>query len=290
MPKRILVTGAGGQVGSELRRLSNAFREHTFIFTDSQALDITDRRAVEVFCRSERVDVIINCAAYTAVDRAENDRQTADAVNHLAVKAMAQIAKDNAIALIHLSTDYVFDGESFKPYTEEDATNPQGVYAQTKCDGEKAMLAINPKNSVIVRTSWVYSAFGNNFVKTMLRLGRERDELGVVFDQVGSPTYARDIARAVLDLLGRLKNGGTQIYHYSNEGVCSWYDFAKAIFELSATGCRVNPIETKAYPTPAPRPHYSVLNKTKIKAAFGMDIPYWRDSLKECLDAMKEQE
>ncbi len=192
--------------------------------------------------------------------------------------------------MIHISTDYVFDGKNFKPYSETDPTHPQGIYGQTKLDGELAMLAINPANSIIIRTSWVYSSFGNNFVKTMLRLGKEREELGVIYDQVGTPTSARDLAQAILSIIQHPKlntQKATEIYHFSNEGVCSWYDFAKAIFELSDIHCTVKPIETLDYPTPAKRPHYSLLNKAKIKNTFEITIPYWKDSLQACLDVLK---
>ena len=284
----ILVTGANGQVGSEIRELSLE-NEHKFFFTDSQDLDICDKERTENFCKENCVDIIINCAAYTAVDKAESESESADSVNHLAVKYLAEISKEHNIKLIHISTDYVFDGRNFKPYVETDATNPQGVYGKTKLEGENAILKINPENSMIIRTSWVYSSYGTNFVKTMLRLGKERDELGVIFDQVGTPTYARDLAETILAILPQLNNKNVELYHYSNEGVCSWYDFAKAIFELSEIGCDVNSIETKEYPTPAKRPHYSLLNKAKIKREYNITIPYWRDSLKECLMKMGEE-
>jgi dTDP-4-dehydrorhamnose reductase len=201
---------------------------------------------------------------------------------------MAKIAKKKNITLIHISTDYVFDGKNHRPYIESDLTDPQGVYGQTKYDGEKAILSVAPANTIIIRTSWIYSSFGNNFVKTMLRLGKERDTLGVIFDQVGTPTYARDLAKMILDILPQIKNSTPEVYHYSNEGATSWYDFAKAIFELSNVACQINPITTDQYPTPAKRPHYSLLNKSKIKNDFEITIPYWRDSLKECLKTLGE--
>ena len=205
------------------------------------------------------------------------------------MKYLAQIAKDKNIKLIHVSTDYVFDGTNCKPYVESDPVNPQSVYGQTKLDGEEAMLAIDPKNSIIIRTSWVYSSFGNNFVKTMLRLGKDRDELGVIYDQVGTPTYARDLAKAILEIVTKIKNEKVEIYNYSNEGVLSWYDFAKEIMKMAKLDCKINPIETKEYPTPATRPHYSILNKSKIKEQFSITIPYWKDSLDECLRTMGER-
>ena len=284
---KVLITGCSGQLGSELKELvSNSkleIQNHTLIFADSKSLDITDHQAVKKFIVDNDIKVIINCAAYTAVDKAESDIERADKINHLAVANMAMVAKEHGIKLIHMSTDYVFDGQSYKPYIESDATNPQGVYGATKLAGEQAILDINPKDSIIIRTSWVYSYYGNNFVKTMLRLGRERDSLGVIYDQVGTPTYAKDLAKAILDILPRIQNSKLEIYNYSNEGIASWYDFAKEIMVIANIDCQVNPIETKDYPTPAKRPHYSVLNKSKIKSDFNIKIPYWKDSLKDCI-------
>lgn len=296
--KSILVTGANGQLGKSIKRHTSLYSGFNFVFVSREELDLSSSYAIAEFFADKAFDVIINCAAYTAVDKAESEPELADQINHQAVKTLAEIAKQNDTLLIHVSTDYVFNGESFKPYQEEQATDPQGVYGLTKLKGEQALLEIEPAGS-IVRTSWVYSEFGNNFVKTMLRLGQERDQLGVIFDQVGTPTYAGDLAQAILEMLNfKLDsdsqvdtkmpkhaegNGAVEIYHYSNEGVCSWYDFAKTIFELSNIDCTVNPIETKDYPTPAKRPHYSVLNKSKIKQSFGIEIPYWKDSLRKCL-------
>ena len=290
MPKSILVTGANGQLGNELRELSVFYPDYTFTFIGRSELDFSNSEAIQAWFHDKLFDVIINCAAYTAVDKAESEQALAKAINTTAVDTLARIAKEKAIALIHISTDYVFDGKNFKPYSETDPTNPQAIYGQTKLDGEQAMLAINPANSIIIRTSWVYSNFGNNFVKTMLRLGKERAELGVIYDQVGTPTSARDLAQAILSIIQHPKLSAqkeTAIYHFSNEGVCSWYDFAKTIFELSDIHCTVKPIETLDYPTPAKRPHYSLLNKAKIKNTFEITIPYWKDSLQECLDVLK---
>jgi len=284
----ILVTGSNGQVGSELRELAKEY-EYTFFFTDRESLDISNAKSIEAFVQENNIETIINCAAYTAVDKAEDDALNADKINHLAVKYLAQIAKEKSIKLIHISTDYVFDGINYKPYNEDDVTNPQGVYGKTKLDGEKAMIEINPANSIIIRTSWVYSSFGNNFVKTMLRLGKEKEQLGIIFDQVGTPTYARDLAKAILDILPNVKNEQVEIYNYSNEGVLSWYDFAKEIMRMAKLECQINPIETKEYPTPAKRPHYSLLNKSKIKEEYTITIPYWKDSLDECLITMGER-
>lgn len=284
----ILVTGANGQLGSEIQALVPHYQGKYF-FTDKTQLDITSKTSIESFVTENAIDIIINCAAYTAVDKAEEDEKNTDKVNHLATEYLAQVVKDHDLKMIHVSTDYVFDGRNYKPYTEEDPVAPNGVYGKTKLDGERAMQRINPSNSIIIRTSWVYSSFGANFVKTMLRLGEERDELGVIFDQVGSPTYARDLAKTILEILSKLKNENVEIYHYSNEGVLSWYDFAKTIMQMANLECNINPIESKEYPTPAKRPHYSALNKSKIKKRFDLNIPYWKDSLKECLEKLGEK-
>ncbi len=284
----VLVTGSNGQLGSEIRELSAEYT-YSFFFTDRNSLDISNENAVQKFVDVNNINVIINCAAYTAVDKAEEDEVNADKINNLAVKNLANIAKERNIKLIHISTDYVFDGENFKPYVEDDITSPNGVYGKTKLDGENAMREISPLNSIVIRTSWVYSSFGANFVKTMLRLGYERDSLGVIFDQVGTPTYARDLAKTILDILVKVKNEKVEIYNYSNEGVLSWYDFAKEIMSMAKLDCVINPIESSAYPTPAKRPHYSLLNKSKIKKEFNLSIPYWKDSLDECLQIMGEK-
>jgi dTDP-4-dehydrorhamnose reductase len=288
MPKNILVTGGNGQLGSEVQELSKGSNDN-FFFTDVNELDITNIDAIKAFVEANQIDTIINCAAYTAVDRAESDVELANNVNHLATKYLAEVSKTNSIALVHVSTDYVFDGKNYRPYLESDPTSPNGVYGQTKLDGEKAMIAINPKNSLIIRTAWVYSSFGANFVKTMLKLGKDRDQLTVIYDQVGSPTYARDLAQAILDILPQLKSKNVEIYNYSNEGVLSWYDFAKEIMKMAKIECNISPIETKDYPTPASRPHYSLLNKAKIKAKFNINIPYWKDSLDSCLKELGER-
>jgi len=324
--RNILVTGANGQLGSEIKELVDkaatlVAQESTFFFTDRETLDITNFHAMEEFIDTNEIDTIVNCAAYTAVDKAETDAYNADAINHVAVKDMAKLSKEKGLKLIHISTDYVFNGKNYMPYKEDDATAPNGVYGQTKLDGEHAILEIAPKGAIIIRTSWVYSTYGANFVKTMLRLGKERQELGVIFDQVGTPTYARDLAQVILDILpkigsevtsfptsslgmqidgnvtspsmhsqaGALKRDGVEIYHYSNEGVLSWYDFAKEIMRMAKLTCQVNPIETKEYPTPAVRPHYSLLNKAKIKKDFNITIPYWKDSLDDCLRKLGER-
>ena len=276
----ILVTGGNGQLGSELKEIAPNYQDYSFLFTDVKDLDITNHNAVAGFIELNNINVIINCAAYTAVDKAESEPVLSDAINHLAVTNFAQIAKEKNIKLIHISTDYVFDGNNYKPYTETDTPNPQSVYGQTKLDGELAIQQINPANSIIIRTSWVYSKFGNNFVETMLRLAKSRDEISVVADQIGSPTNAADLAEAILTILPKISNKTIEVFHYSNEGACSWYDFAKAIFEIKGIVIKVNPIESKRYPTPAERPFYSVLNKTYIKEKYQLEIPCWRDSLR----------
>jgi len=280
----ILVTGSNGQLGSEIRELSPKY-PYNFFFTDVNDLDITEEDDIKKYVNEKNIDLIINCAAYTAVDRAEEEKEKADLVNHKAIKYLANMAKEKDIPLIHISTDYVFDGKNYKPYIEEDQVNPQGIYGLTKLKGEEAFKA-SGASGIIIRTSWVYSYFGHNFVKTMLKL-KDRGELGVVFDQAGTPTYAKDLAKSILEIINKnlekIKNKKAEIYHYSNEGVISWYDFAKAIFEIENINIKVNPIESNDYPTPAKRPHYSVLNKKKIKNEFNIKIPYWRESLNECL-------
>ncbi len=287
---KILVTGANGQLGSELHLLHDTYPQHDFTFANRSTLDLSNLCILEDYFEDKTFDVIINCAAYTAVDKAESDKELANTINHRAVSLLAKIAKKKNITLIHISTDYIFDGKNYRPYIETDPTDPQGVYGRTKRDGENAILDVAPNNTLIIRTSWVYSTFGANFIKTMLRLGKERDSFGVIFDQVGTPTYARDLAKAILDIVPNINNTTPEIYHYSNEGAASWYDFAQAIFELSDITCMVNPITTDQYPTPATRPHYSLLNKAKIKNDFGIVIPYWRDSLKQCLDLLGDNQ
>ena len=284
----ILITGTNGQLGSEIKAISSNY-SYNFFFTDRSNIDITSKDNIKAFCQINNINVIINCAGYTAVDKAESDEINADLINRKAVKKLALVSKELNIKLIHISTDYVFDGKNFKPYIEEFQTSPQGIYGKTKLDGENEMRDINPKNSIIIRTSWVYSSFGNNFVKTMLRLGREKESLGVIFDQVGTPTYAKDLAKTILDIIPRITNEKVEIYNYSNEGVLSWYDFAKEIMRMAKLNCKINPIETFQYPAPAKRPHFSLLNKSKIKSTFNIEIPYWKDGLDNCLKIMGER-
>ncbi len=280
----VLVTGCNGQLGSEIKILSSKYKKYNFVFIDIEELDLTDTNAVNIFFAKNKFDFIINCAAYTAVDKAEKESKIAESINAAAAKYLAQISAKYNSFLIHISTDYVFDGKNYKPYVETDTSNPTSVYGKTKLEGENNVITF-AKKAIIIRTSWLYSEFGNNFVKTMLKYGKERDHLNVVFDQIGTPTYAKDLANAILEIIPKtnsLKN--IEIYHYSNEGAVSWYDFAKEIMKLSNIDCKINPIETKDYPLPTPRPFYSVLNKSKIKKYFNIEIPYWKDSLKICIN------
>ena len=281
--KNILVTGAKGQLGSEIGENASQYPDFNFYFTDIAELDITDKDAIEHFIADNNIDIIINCAAYTAVDKAESEPELAEKINHSAIKYLAEAAKKYNSRIIHISTDYVFDGKNFQPYLPDHPTNPVNMYGKTKLEGEKALKAVNPAGSVIIRTSWVYSSFGNNFVKTMLRLGRERENLNVIYDQVGVPTYAADLAKFILDNCLKMQNEVVKIYHYTNEGVCSWYDFAKEIMEVANLNCKVDPIPSTAYPTPANRPFYSLMDKTSLKKDFNVEIPYWKDSLKFCI-------
>jgi len=282
----ILVTGANGQLGKEIQTLCGNHKAFTFFFTDREDLDITKLSEVASFIEVNKISTIINCAAYTAVDLAEDDIKGADLINHQAVKNLGEIVKEKDLKLIHISTDYVFDGNSFKPYLTNDKTKPKSVYGVTKLAGEQALIDLGLKNTIIIRTAWVYSSFGANFVKTMLRLGEERDELGIIYDQIGSPTYAYDLAKVILSILPQINTKEVELYHYTNEGVCSWYDFAKAIFEIKGVDCNVSAIPSSAYPTKADRPHFSVLNKEKIKKEFAIEIPYWRDSLEACIEKL----
>jgi dTDP-4-dehydrorhamnose reductase len=292
--KTILVTGGSGQLGQSLNSIATNYPHYAFTFANRADLDLNDSNSINDFFKRHQFDLIINCAAYTAVDKAESEPALADKINHVAVKQLADIAKQYNAKLIHISSDYVFNGKQYQPYVETDNVAPQSVYGETKLKGEKALLAVMPNNALIIRTSWVYSEYGTNFVKTMLKLGKERDALNVIFDQVGTPTYAHDLAEDIMTIVDsegfNQTDFSSELYHYSNEGVCSWYDFAKAIFELSNINCNVSPIETKDYPTPATRPHYSLLNKAKIKQGFNLSIPYWKDALQHCLKKLAQQE
>ncbi|MFV0627271.1 MAG: dTDP-4-dehydrorhamnose reductase [Alphaproteobacteria bacterium] len=276
----ILVTGANGQLGNEFRRILGDQAQ----YVDVAELDITNKEVVETFFKGKSFSYIINCAAYTAVDKAEKDWQLAELIN---ITGPENLAK-TGIPLIHISTDYVFDGKNYLPYTEEDKTCPNSVYGKTKLAGEQKVLEI-ASTALIFRTAWLYSKFGNNFVKTMRKLGKDRESLTVVFDQIGTPTYAKDLAQAIVDILPQVTAGTKEVYHYSNEGVCSWYDFAIAVMAMSDLDCYVLPIESKDYPTAAARPHYSVLNKTKIKKHFEIEIPHWADSLSDCIMELENE-
>lgn len=286
MNSKILVTGANGQLGNELRRLCRNFPGLEFIFTDVDMLDITNPDAVSVFMEASKPAILVNCAAFTDVDGAEADVKNARKINALAPQVLAAACAMQNAFLIHVSTDYVFDGEKGEAYTEEDQTNPLSVYGSSKLEGEEKIKTVFD-DFVIIRTSWLYSEYGNNFMRKILSLGKERDSIEVVNDQIGSPTYARDLANCIIDIIIKsILNPEAYlpgIYHYANQGSCSWAEYAKEIFELAGVNCEVIPVPSDKYPTKAKRPKYSVLNTTKIRSSFGIGIPNWRDSLKECI-------
>ena len=284
--KKILVTGANGQLGNEMRRLG-AVSPNEYIFTDVAELDITDKAAVMAFAEQNNVNIIVNCAAYTNVDKAEDDEATAELINSTAVRNLAEAMKAVDGTLFHVSTDYVFGSEGNTPRTEDMPTNPLGVYGQTKLRGEQAITEVGAK-AIIIRTAWLYSEFGNNFLKTMLRLTAEKESLNVVFDQVGSPTYAGDLALAIFSIIeGEVYEGNEGVYHFSNEGVCSWYDFATEIAAAAGhDNCKVQPCHSNEFPSKVTRPPFSVLDKTKIKTTFGIEIPHWRDSMLYCMQRL----
>ena len=289
----IIVTGACGQLGTELRNLSEG-SAHNYIFTDIvrlpeegvNLLDITDARAVEDFVASAKPDVIVNCAAYTNVDKAEDDPLGADLLNRAAVGNLARCAARAGAVLIHISTDYVFGGDARVPYKEDDAKKPLGVYGRTKLAGEAEVEASGCK-AIVIRTSWLYSPYGKNFVKTMMTLMASRDTVGVVADQTGSPTYAADLAAAITVMIDRNMLSHTGVYHYSNQGVISWFDFAREIARINGRACKVLPLRSSEFPSKVERPHYSVLDKSKIQEVFGVEVPYWKDSLEKCIERLK---
>ncbi|MBR1928643.1 MAG: dTDP-4-dehydrorhamnose reductase [Paludibacteraceae bacterium] len=283
----ILVTGSNGQLGNEMRVLSALHAQHRFFFTDVEELDITNIEAIEQFVTSNNINCIVNCAAYTNVDRAEEDEPTAFLINATAVSNLGKVAATHNLLLVHISTDYVFNGKAFKPYKESDPTDPQTAYGRTKLKGEQLLHQVCPQ-AVVIRTAWLYSSFGNNFVKTMLRLGKEKDQLNVVFDQIGSPTYAADLAWAIMLVVNHPPQGQHLIFHFTNEGVCSWYDFTKEIHRIANINCNVMPILSEQYTYKTPRPHYSVLDKQKFKTTFSVQIPHWQVALKACMDKLKE--
>lgn len=280
----ILITGCNGQLGNEMQLLEKDFSEHQWFNTDVEELDITDQLAIEQFIQENQIDGIVNCAAYTAVDKAESNKELCTSLNTVAPAYLAAAVEKRGGWMIQISTDYVFDGTKHTPYVETDTPCPDSVYGSTKLAGEFGVQKFC-RRSMIIRTAWLYSTFGNNFVKTMLRLGKEKTELGVIFDQIGTPTYARDLAKAIMAAIAQgIKPG---VYHFSNEGVISWYDFTKAIHRIAGiTSCHVRPLHTAEYPTPAKRPAYSVLDKTKIKETYNIEIPYWEESLKECIEKL----
>lgn len=282
--KNILITGANGQLGNEMRLLAGENEGYNYFFTDVAELDICDERAVMDFVACHQIDIIVNCAAYTAVDKAEDNQELCNRLNTVAPGFLAKAVATRNGYLVQVSTDYVFDGTAHIPYKEDQPTCPNSVYGVTKLAGEKEALKYC-SNTMVIRTAWLYSTFGNNFVKTMIRLGKEKESLGVIFDQIGTPTYARDLAAVIFAAINKGIVPG--IYHFSNEGVCSWYDFTKAIHRLAGiTACHVKPLHTEDYPTKAVRPHYSVLDKTKIKETYGVEVPYWMDSLAECIEKL----
>ena len=283
----ILVTGCNGQLGNEMQLLEKENPQHTYFNTDVAELDITNQEAIEQFVASHEIDGIVNCAAYTAVDKAEDNDELCSVLNSIAPAYLAAAIEKRGGWMIQISTDYVFDGTQHTPYVEDDDTCPNSVYGKTKLVGELNVQKLC-KQSMIIRTAWLYSTFGNNFVKTMIRLGQEKPELGVIFDQIGTPTYARDLAAAIFTAINKGVVPG--VYHFSNEGVISWYDFTKAIHRLAGiTTCHVRPLHTAEYPTPANRPHYSVLDKTKIKQTYQMEVPYWEESLRECIEKLMNE-
>lgn len=288
--KRILITGANGQLGNEMRRLG-AVSPNEYLFTDVAELDITDKDAVIEYVKENKVDIIVNCAAYTNVDKAEDDEATAELINATAVRNLAEVMKGVDGTLFHVSTDYVFGADGNTPRSEDMPLNPLGAYGRTKLHGEQAIAEVGCK-AIIIRTAWLYSEFGNNFLKTMLRLTKEKESLNVVFDQVGTPTYAGDLALAIFSIIeGNIYKGNEGIYHFSNEGVCSWYDFAQEIASaMRHDKCKINPCHSNEFPSKVTRPPFSVLDKTKIKTTFGIEIPHWRDSMLYCLQRLAQQQ
>ena len=282
----ILITGSHGQLGNEMQQAAARFPAFNFLYTDVEDLDICDKAALTTFVKANKVNMIVNCAAYTAVDKAEDDVALCYKINSDAVRNIGEVASENNLKVVHVSTDYVFDGTNNLPYYEDQPVCPATVYGKSKLAGEQALLE-TCKQAVILRTAWLYSSFGNNFVKTMMKLGTDRDSLNVIFDQVGTPTYAADLADAILKVLSH-ETFVPGIYHFSDEGVCSWYDFTKTIHRIAGITCNVQPIETKDYPARTPRPHYSVLNKAKIKSTYGIVIPHWEESLVRCIDILQQ--
>jgi dTDP-4-dehydrorhamnose reductase len=287
----VLVTGSNGQLGRSLNHLVDQNKtDYRFVFATREQLDLTDFQNIRSFIEKNQFDVIINCAAYTAVDKSEVEKEQANLVNHLSVKNIAEIARDNCIKLIHISTDYVFDGLKFKPYIEKDNTSPKNVYGKTKLDGENAILSTMACDALIIRTSWLYSEYGNNFLDTILKLTQTKEKLNIVSDQIGSPTYANDLAIAILTIIESSKFSKaseiSEVFHYSNGGKCSWYDFAREIVQITGKKCSIDPIFSKDYPQSATRPKHVLLDKDKIRNSFGLNIIFWKDSLNKCIQAL----
>lgn len=285
----ILVTGSNGQLGLSIKNIAHLYPNYKFFFTDKEILDVTNFNAVAQYIEKNTIKIIINCAAYTNVDKAENEVNLAEKLNYLAVKNLAEIAKNKQLKLIHISTDYVFNGDNVFPYKEIDKVNPINNYGKSKLKGEKAIISINPTNSIIIRTSWLYSEFGSNFVKTIFKLSEEKEEIFVVNDQIGSPTYAKDLAAAILKSIPLLENDQVEIFHYSNAGKCSWFEFATEIVEITGKNCKVLPIKSEEINLKAKRPKYSLLSTKKIKNTFQIEIPNWKNSLKKCVLNLKNK-
>ncbi|ENQ6653711.1 dTDP-4-dehydrorhamnose reductase [Campylobacter lari] len=289
MNRSIAILGSNGQLGKTFQELSGLYKKkYSMFFFDKTQLNIQDKNLLEYFIDKYKFNYVINCAAYTNVNLAEVEQEKAYMLNYNSVENIADLAKKYNLTFIHISTDYVFDGKSCTPYKENDAVNPLNVYGKSKLRGEQAVIDVKPKNTIIIRTSWLYSNYKGNFVYTIRSLGKKKEEINVIYDQIGAPTYARDLAEVILNILPYIQNDKPEIYHYSNEGIASWYDFAKEIMKLSQLDCNIKPIESKDFLALAPRPSYSVLNKQKIKEKFHIEIPYWRDSLEKCISMLQK--
>lgn len=285
--RNILVTGGKGQLGLSLRCISNEFPDYSFDFMDIEEMDITDKESISNILKAKDYFAVINCAAFTAVDLAEGKKEMAHMLNVVGVRNLVDVANETNTHLIHISTDYVFGGNGNTPFKPYDEPNPNSVYGKSKLEGERQIMQVSKSGFIIIRTSWLYSEEGNNFLKTMINIGQTKDSVSVIYDQVGTPTYAGDLARAIILCLDKINNNSREIFHFSNEGVCSWYDFAKEIMEEMSLQCKVLPILTSQYPTPAKRPYYSVMNKDDIKNYLSIEIPHWKDSLKTCIKNIK---
>ena len=283
----VLVTGADGMLGKSIQFYQNEYPNYNFFFTNKESLNISRKEMLQTFVKMNDIAIIVNCAAYTNVEKAEFKSKKSNKLNAKSVENLGEIAKENNCGLIHISTDYVFDGESKEPYSEEDVTNPQNVYGITKLKGERILQEINPENTIIIRTSWLYGEFGSNFVKTILNLASEKETISVVNDQIGSPTFAKDLAKAILDIIPKINNSDVELFHYTNKGSCSWFDFATEIVKNANLKCEVKPVSSDFYPTEAKRPKYSLLNTSKIEENYQVEIPAWETSLKKCIENLK---